>query len=120
MTNQKIRSEDIQLARLVLGGMLDDQTEIPEDMKKALAWNTSVDLDYIQHLVTRMREEGTLPEEQHRYLARGMYDEWTEGDERDNMPDAIFNEFPTVDGIVQITAEEFKDILAYVASEYFG
>lgn len=120
MSRNKITSKDIQTARLVIAAMDEGQTEITQEIKDDLArWN-NVDVDVIQHLVKRMLTEGKLPEEQHRALAKGAYDgEWVET-QGENMADDILNEFPTQDGKVIISTEEFRDIIAYVAEEYYG
>jgi len=116
---EKITSNEIYVARLIIDTFDDGQTEMSAEDRDNITRFGSLDPDVIQHLITRILNEGTLPEEQHRYLAKGVYDEWVEPG-NDSMPDEIFNEFPTHDGIVQITPDEFKDILAYVAKEYFG
>ncbi len=115
----KISSDEIHMARLVLGTLEEVETQISEEVRADITKWGNHDPDVIQALVTRMVNEGTLPEEMHRYLAKGVYEEWAEGRD-DNMPREIFNEFPTHNGLVQITGEEFMDILAYVAKEYYG
>ncbi len=116
---EKITSKEIHMARMVLNAMDDDQTEIPEAIKEDIRRYRVFDVAVIQHLINRIKAEGTLPEESHRYLAKGAYKEWG-SEAEETMPNEIFNEFPTKDGLVQITGEEFMDILAYVANSYYG
>lgn len=115
----EISNEEIHMAKMVLNTMDEGQTEIADDVKDAIKKYGIFEVSVIQHLVTRMQTEGKLPEELHRYQAQGAYKQWI-GDNLESMPDELLNEFPVMDGIVQITEDEFRDVLAYIAREYYG
>lgn len=116
----EITNEEVHMARMVLSTMDNGQTEIPEDVKADIKKYGVFEVSVIKHLVERMLTEGKLPEEKHRYQAEGAYKQWA-GDSQETMPDEVLNEFTVnEDGIVQITEEEFRDVLAYIAREYYG
>ena len=113
----KITNHEINNARHIMALMGEDETKVPKLYHEILE-DAGVDIAVIEKLIERIRKEGKLPEEKHRYQASGTYQNWVDGCE--SMPDEILNEFTTKDGIVQITEEEFLDILAYVAESYYG
>ena len=114
----KITRNMLFVARAVLGVMEEDGS-ISEEMAESIKLGGN-DPDVIVHLAKRMRNEGSLPEEKHRYQSAGKFKEWS-GNSEETMPEEILSEF-AVDaaGYVHIKEEEFLDVLAYIAEEYYG
>lgn len=113
----KITSKELLVARYAMDAMKDTD-KLPVDMIEAIELGGH-DPDVIQHIINRMKDEGVLQEEAHRFQAKDRYAAWAPNNS-DNMANEIVNEFIVKDGKVDITPEELLDIIAYVADEYYG
>jgi len=119
-TDTKITNDDIFMANILISYFNENRQKwrsLPDYLIKNIT-NRGGDIEKLKELAVRMIYEPNIPENSFRYQAKGTHKGW---DERDNNEMRnILNEFDIVDNRVEITPDEFLDILAHIAEEYYG